>query len=312
MNLQNIISEIEKSDPEVYGRLDTRRKAMKKFANFSGKVALASLPLAVGSMFNTAYGRTEAMTATVTEVLNFALKLEYLEAEFYNKIAGGGPLAFTASPGFLSASTADQTALKKIRDDENAHVAFLKTVLGAAAIPKPNIDLTGGGSAAGTGPFAGYQGSYAVQLAMAQTFEDTGVRAYKGSAPDLQGVANRTALTAALEIHSVEARHAAKIRMMRRVANTLIPSGQVVKPWITLNQSGIDTGSAGVNAAIQRSYDAGANAAISPSEANTTQAGVNIVGIGGNAYIDAKAASEAFDEPLALTDVLSIVANFFY
>ena len=58
MNLQNIISEIEKEDPEVYDRLDTRRKAMKKFANLSGKVALASLPFAFGSMFNAAYGKS--------------------------------------------------------------------------------------------------------------------------------------------------------------------------------------------------------------------------------------------------------------
>ncbi len=42
MNLQNIISEIEKADPEVYDRLDTRRSAMKKFANLSGKVAVAA------------------------------------------------------------------------------------------------------------------------------------------------------------------------------------------------------------------------------------------------------------------------------
>jgi len=309
MNLQNIISEIEKTDPEIYDRMDTRRKAMRKFATFSSKVALASLPLAVGSMFKTAYGQT--VPAGVIAVLNFALKLEYLEAEFYNRIAGGGPSAFPTSAGFATASAGDQTALRKIRDDENAHVTFLRGALGGAQIAKPNIDLTGGGSAAGTGPFAGFLGSYAVQLAMAQTFEDTGVRAYKGGAPDLQP--SRGFLTAALQIHSVEARHAAKIRLMRRTAGgPTIPAGQTVKPWITLSESGITTGVAGTDAAIQRSYNAGANATISPSEANTTQAGVNIVGIGGNTFIDSRAASASFDEPLTAADVNSIVAGFFY
>ena len=146
--------------------------------------------------------------------------------------------------------------------------------------------------------FSGYLASYAVQLAMAQTFEDTGVRAYKGQAPALQG--NRTVLTAALEIHSVEARHASHIRQMRRALNAAIPSGQVVKPWITLDQSGIDFAPA--NSAIQKSYN---------GEELVTQAGAAITGIGGNAYIDAKAASEAFDEPLTTQQVLDIVTPFF-
>ncbi|MDQ6761470.1 MAG: ferritin-like domain-containing protein [Bacteroidota bacterium] len=285
MNLQNIISEIEKVDPEVYDRLDTRRSAMRKFANLSGKVAVASIPFALGSMFKTAYGQTNS---TVNDVLNFALTLEYLEAEFYNNIVG--------SVGYMTASAAAQGALSKIKDDENKHVAFLKSVLGAAAVAKPTFDFTAG-NGSGTGPFVGYLGNYAVQLAMAQTFEDTGVRAYKGQAPALQG--NRTVLTAALEIHSVEARHASHIRQMRRALNAAIPAGQVVKPWITLNQSGIDFPPG--NAAIQKSYN---------GEDAVTQAGVTITGIGGNTYIDAKAASEAFDEPLTTAQVLDIVDPF--
>ena len=240
MNLQNIITEIEKVDPEVYERFDTRRKAMKGFANLTGKIALAAVPLAVASMFNKAYGQTPA---NVNAVLNFALTLEYLEAEFYNNIVG--------SPGYLSASAADKAALTKIKDDENKHVAFLKTVLGTAAVAKPTFDFTAG-NGSGTGPFAGYLANYAVQLAMAQTFEDTGVRAYKGQAPNLQS--NRVVLTAALNIHSVEARHAAHIRQMRRALDAAIPAAQKpLKPWITLNYSGIDFPPA--NAAIQPSYN---------------------------------------------------------
>ena len=285
MNLQNIITEIEKVDPEVYERFDTRRKAMKSFANLTGKLALAAVPIAVASMFTKAYGQTPA---DVNAVLNFALTLEYLEAEFYNNIV--------ASPGYLSASAADKAALTKIKDDENKHVAFLKTVLGTAAVAKPTFDFTAG-NGSGTGPFAGYLANYAVQLAMAQTFEDTGVRAYKGQAPNLKS--NRVVLTAALNIHSVEGRHASHIRQMRRALDAAIPAAQKpLKPWITLNYSGIDFPPA--NAAIQPSYN---------GEELTTQAGVNIVGLGG-AFNTAGAASEAFDEPLTMAQVLAIVDPF--
>ena len=286
MNLQNIISEIEKTDPEIYDRLDTRRKVMKQFANVSGKLALAAIPLALGSMLNKAYGQTPP---TVNAVLNFALTLEYLEAEFYTNIVG--------SPGYLTAPAAAQAALTKIRDDENKHVLFLKSVLGANAVPKPTFDFTAG-NGSGTGPFLGYLGSYAVQLAMAQTFEDTGVRAYKGQAANLQ--TNPTVLTAALNIHSVEGRHASHIRQMRRALDAAIPTAQKpLKPWITLNYSGI-TYSPAADAAIQLSYN---------GEELTTQAGVNIVGLGG-AFNTAAAASEGFDEPLTMAQVLTIVDPF--
>lgn len=285
MNLQNIITEIEKVDPEVYDRFDSRRQVMKGLANLTGKLALAAVPFAVASMFNKAYGQTPA---NVNAVLNFALTLEYLEAEFYTNIVG--------SPGYLTAPAAAQTALTKIRDDENKHVAFLKTVLGSAAVPKPTFDFTAG-NGSGTGPFAGYLANYAVQLAMAQTFEDTGVRAYKGQAANLQS--NRTVLTAALNIHSVEARHASHIRQMRRALDAAVPAAQKpLKPWITLNYSGIDY--APGNAAIQLSYN---------GEEVTTQAGVNIVGLGGS-FNTAAAASEGFDEPLTSAQVLTIVDPF--
>jgi|GEM_PF-4100513 len=50
-------------------------------------------------------------------------------------------------------------------------------------------------------------------LELSQTFEDTGVKAYKGQAGNL--ITSPTLLTAALRIHSVEARHAAEIRRLR-------------------------------------------------------------------------------------------------
>ncbi|MBI3883225.1 MAG: ferritin-like domain-containing protein [Sphingobacteriales bacterium] len=286
MNLQNIISEIEKADPEVFEKLDTRRKVMKGFANLSGKIALASLPLAVGSMFSKAYGQS---TSTITDVLQFALTLEYLEAEFYTTgLASSGLIVEDAN--------GTRTAISTISAHETEHVNFLKTVitsLGVTPISKPTFDFSGG-NGSGTGPFAGAFSNIDLFLAVAQVLEDTGVRAYKGQAPNL--MSNNTVLTAALNIHSVEARHASRIRKLRKDRNSAAVSG-TLKPWITLNDSNII---APYNSYVTANY---------AGEENTTQSNVSIVNIGGKS-ISANAASEAFDEPLTKEQILAIVDPF--
>jgi len=274
MNVQHILSEIEKTDPEMYERLDTRRNAMKDFSRMAGKVAIAAaIPFAFGTMFKKAYGQT---AASLFDVLNYALTLEYLEAEFYQM--------GNAASGLIPAG-APAGAIQTIGTHETAHVNFLKTAISAAGgtpVAKPTFDMTAGGA------FANVFSDYATFLAVAQTFEDTGVRAYKGQAANPSLMANNDVLTAALNIHSVEARHASHIRQMRK-ANGF---GDV-KPWITGKDSGI-------GAAVQASYD---------GEELTNQAGVEIVNINGQS-ISAAAASEAFDEPLSMEQVLAIVDPF--
>lgn len=272
MNLHNIIDQIEKADPEVYDRLDGRRTALKQFTSFAGKVALATLPLTFGSLFKKAYGQS---VNTILDVLNFALTLEYLEAEFYTRaVAANGLVPAGAAVG----------AITTIRDHENAHVAFLRTAIqgaGGTPVSKPSFDFTAKGN------FPNVFTNYDTFLAVAQAFEDTGVRAYKGQAGKL--IANNDVLTAALNIHSVEARHAAHIRQMRRAR------GAQVKPWIT----GKDLGGL-----------PSATAPIYAGEENTTQAGVEITNINGQA-ISMDDATEAFDEPLTEQQVLAIVEPFF-
>lgn len=282
MNLLNVIDEIEKKDPEIFERLDGRRQAMKQLVSFSGKVAMMAVPVALGSMFKKAYGQSG--TALILDVLNFALTLEYLEAEFY--VRG------LAATGLIAA--VDRPAFQTISDHENAHVEFLRsaiTSLGGTPVAKPTFDFTAGnGSMAG--PFANVFTNYGTYLAVSQTFEDTGVRAYKGQAGNL--ISSNAILRAALRIHSVEARHAAHVREIRRRNGLLVPAGVLLQPWITLNQSGI------ASPLVQPSYN---------GEENTTQAGIQIVGINGFA-ITAEDASEAFDEPLTKQQVLAIVDPF--
>ncbi len=275
MQLQHIFNEINRVDPELPERMSSRRHAMKSFAGIGAKIGLAAMPFLIGSIFKKAYAQSGPSQGAVLEVLNYALTLEYLEAEFYAMgISKGTALVPAGAPA---------NAIKTIGDHEAAHVSFLKTAItaaGATPVAKPNFDFTAGGT------FADVFTNYATFLAVAQTFEDTGVRAYKGRAAELTGGGDL--LTAALNIHSVEARHAAHIRSMRKANNF----GNV-KPWITGKESGI-------GAVVQASYD---------GEELTTQAGVNIVNINGTS-ISAAAASEAFDEGLTKEQVLSIVGPF--
>jgi hypothetical protein len=275
MNLNHVFNEIEKTDPEVYDRLDGRRGALKRFAGFAGKAAFLTLPFAFGSMFKKAYGQTPS---SIIDVLNFALTLEYLEAEFYKKAV--------STAGLIPAGAA-VGALTTIRDHEVAHVNFLRTAIqgaGGTPVSMPTFDFTAG-NGSNNGPYANVFSNYDTLLAVSQAFEDTGVRAYKGQAAAL--MSNNDVLTAALRIHSVEARHASHIRQMRRAR------GADVKPWITNNNAG---GVPGV-------------AAIYAGEENATQAGVPITNINGLA-ISMEDATEAFDEPLTMSQVLQIVDPF--
>jgi rubrerythrin len=279
MNFSSILAEIERLDPEVYERTSQRRDVIK---NWGRKVALAAIPFALGSLFKKAYGKG---TATINEVLNYALTLEYLEAEFYRRALTSGTLVIPTQLALQS--------ITRIANHETQHVAFLQTAITASGntpVSMPNFDFTGG-NGSNSGPFSGVFNNYDTFLAVAQTLEDTGVRAYKGAAGDLMN--DNDILTAALRIHSVEARHAAHIRKMRRENNATI----AVKPWVTGNQSFITPA-----ALVADNYD---------GEENTSQGNVNIATLlNGTVPISLDAATESFDEPLSMAKVAAIIDPF--
>ncbi len=276
MNLQDIIKEIETADPEFNERISPRRSAIRNMTGFGKKVALGTLPFALGSLFTKAYGQTPPKG--VIDVLQYALTLEHFESAFYVKGFNEAPIP----------AGAEKNAIQIIRDSEGKHVTFLQSVITAAgATPvaaKSAYDFTAKGT------FPTVFTSYATFLAVAQVLEDTGVRAYKGRAGELLG--QKVYLTAALGIHAVEARHAAKIRYMRRV-NGQAPT---IKPYIS---GGNDTGIPAVNG----------NYGGATPESNVSQAGITITNINGQA-ISSIAAAEAFDEPLTAAEVLALVAPF--
>ncbi len=259
----------------------SRRDALSLFGSMGAKLALASAPLALGF---TARSLSAQSAPTEVQILNFALTLEELEAEFY--VRG------LAAPNLIPA--ADRAIFENIRDHEVAHVQFLRGQLGSAAVAKPTFDFTGG-NGSNNGPFAAFT-NYDVFKVLAQGFEDLGVRAYKGQAPNLLALGRRATLLQALRIHSVEARHASEVRRLRGNFSETAPN----KGWIT--GVAVDAPAA----PIAGIYAAGA--AGFPAEDNTMHATINAATLPGVG--SAAAVQEAWDEPLDMARVLTLADPF--
>ena len=183
----------------------------------------------------------DAQTVSDNDVLNFALNLEYLEAQFYSYAfsgtgltaaqtasttqAGGGLVASTTNPprkvDFTGETLIGQYA-REIAQDEINHVNFLRAALTSAAVASPLININGDAS----GPFTALAKAANIDLTTTGgvfdpysspnnfllgsfVFEDVGVTAYKGSAGLLSSVAY---LDAAAGILAVEGFHAGIIR----------------------------------------------------------------------------------------------------
>jgi Ferritin-like domain len=247
---------------EVIDKNFSRRDALTKGLGFGLKAALAAIPFGILDVLSNKANATPD-NPTVVGILNFALTLEYLESTFYT--------TGLSTNGLIPAS--DVKIMMQISKHEAAHVALLKqtiTSLSGTPASLPTFDFTAGGA------YGDVFSNYQTFLALSNAFEDTGVRAYKGQAVGLQGTG--AVLTAALDIHSVEARHASEVRRLRGL-----------KGWISNAEPN------------------GLPAAIYSGEDNTTQGGVNVTTI---TAAPAVAITEAFDEPLTMAQVLAIAGPF--
>jgi hypothetical protein len=181
---------LDEIEPEVAQRIDASRRDV--FSRY-GKLALvASAPVVLAMASKEAFA-AGGLPQQVVDVLNFALTLEYIESAFY-KMGNG-------SSGLIPRKY--RSLFHLIGRHENAHVELLKGALGSAAVAPPKADFTAGGK------YADVFSNFTTFATLSATFEDLGVAAYKGQAGNLAGT---PVLTTALQIHSVEARHAAAVR----------------------------------------------------------------------------------------------------
>jgi len=152
--------------------------------------------LAGGVLFNGLISPADAAISTRkrskkndVKIANYALTLEYLEAEFYKQAATNNTVTKPELRHFINV----------VGEHEAEHVKALRKALGSSAIKKPKFDF--GDTVTNEAKFR----------QTAQVLEDTGVSAYAGQGPNLL---QRPLVVAALSIHSVEARHAAWIRFL--------------------------------------------------------------------------------------------------
>lgn len=216
--------------PGIVERLARDDVERKRFLKMAGKrvgagaaaTSLAAFIAACGSGSSTATssgatssaaaGRSGATTGSMSSsassssgdlaIVNYALTLEYLESQFYDKVIKSG--LFHGK---------DLSVLKMFGAEEADHVEALKTVAGQL----------GTAAAEPTGKFPIH--SAAQVTALAATVENVGASAYLGQAPNIK---SKEILAAALSIHSIEARHAATLNLLLKKSPT--PDGAFAKP----------------------------------------------------------------------------------
>ena len=242
---------------DILSASDARRAARRQFLKVAGggTLAIGGASLLSGC-FDSEDKDVPAPTPTPTpappavtdaDILNLALNLEYLEAQFYLFAVNGVGLSasMTASGSGTAGGTVTGGAkvdfsgdplvgayAREIAADEAAHVAFLRVALGSAAIAMPNINISGDATGAFTAAAraAGVVGAndtfnpYSSPenfLLGAYIFEDVGVTAYKGAAPLLS---SKLFLEAAAGILAAEAYHAGLVRTVLYAKGVATPA----------------------------------------------------------------------------------------
>ena len=182
---------------------------------FAKRTMATGLWAAVGAAVVGQSTPASAQSLTDADILNFALNLEYLEAEFYTVattgrriedlgigVGGVGTLGGTVGGSVVSMESRVAQVARDLANEEQMHVRFLRSALGSAAIAKPAINL----AALGIG-FANMNEF----LILSRAFEDVGVTAYNGAAPL---ISSKAILAAAAAIGLTEAQHAGELRYL--------------------------------------------------------------------------------------------------
>ena len=248
----------------AFDRRVARREGRRQFFRTAGLMAggaagMAALNGSGAGFFTTASAATAALSDG--DILNFALNLEYLEAQFYSHATTGHGL-----PAALLTGTGTQGKViggaavpfsdkvvkayaKEIARDEMEHVTFLRSALGSYAVAMPTVDIDG------TNPKGAFSTAAAAAALIAPgsvfnpyandtnfllgafIFEDVGVTAYKGAAPLIN---NKAYLDAAAGILVAEAYHASLIRTTLYARGQQTPSDIFAANQISAARDSLD------------------------------------------------------------------------
>ncbi len=173
---------IEETAAAVDG--DTRAAFLRKAGVAGG--ALVAGGAFMGAVPKLALG--QSLPKSDVDILNFALTLEFLEAEFYIEARGSGALSGVV-----------QSLAELLASHETTHVKTLQKVLGSRAVKKPKFDFKD--TTSNSDKF----------LETSIVLENTGVHAYLGQAGKIKTPA---ILATAATIVTVEARHAAAVSLV--------------------------------------------------------------------------------------------------
>lgn len=275
MNILKLMDNFDLGEDKTTATNQTtsRRDSIFTLGGYGTTILAAAIPTFILNMLpkDSVAAAAAAPQDSVIDVLNFALTLEYLEADFYTQGTKAGNNIPSQYQGIFNT----------IRAHEAAHVAVLQQTissLGGTYVPRSNFTFDYTADGAFIDPFL--PANFTTFVALSQAFEDTGVRAYKGQAANL--MTNNDVLTAALQIHSVEARHAAMVRIIRNAEGDIN-----TKPWITGN-----------------------NRSLMPSATQAVYNGEEYANQSATTSYDANAVTEAYDEPLTMQATLDIASLF--
>src|SRR3954467_2335671 len=178
------------SEPAAVGLAGIRVEGMTRGSVILRRTVAAAAVSGAGAAEPFVRAALAQSDASDSAILDFALRLETLEANFYDKALEQVP----------DMSRRVRRVVQDVRDHEHQHAETINATilqLGISASRAPKFD------------FGDAFSSEQRFLEVAKQLEDTGVAAYNGAAPELFA---RRILDVAAQIVQVEARHAALIR----------------------------------------------------------------------------------------------------